>query len=442
MTLHRLQKTRAVVLPVAAALLVAGCTGSGASSEGADAKAAADPAKVSGTITVLTHRTDWVQDGTMKKYADEFRRTYPGVTVKFDGITDYEGEVKIRMNTRNYGDVLMIPGAIKKSDYPRFFASLGTRAERAAKFRFTDFTTVDGKVYGQSPIGVAPGFVYNKKVWKAAGITDWPTTPAEFLTGLKAIKARTDAVPYYTNFKDMWPLTQWTQAMGSVGCSVLANDDLADHDPWAEGSDLRTIDTLLYDTVHDKLVEKDPSTTNWEGSKPRLAKGEIATMWLGSWAISQFRDAAEKAGTDPGDIGFMPFPAQVDGRFCAVAAPDYGQAVNVNSAHKEAARAWIDWLTEKSGYAADNLALSPLKGAPLPDVLKPYTDRKVKFIELDQAKGALVDEIDNAAEIGLEKPDYRQDLVDIARGAKKGTLDGYLAGLSARWTEAARTAGS
>ena len=47
---------------------------------------------------------------------------------------------------------------------------------------------------------MTPGFVYNKRVWKEAGVTDWPTTPAEFLAALKAIKAKTDAIPYYTNF--------------------------------------------------------------------------------------------------------------------------------------------------------------------------------------------------------------------------------------------------
>ncbi|MFJ5101897.1 ABC transporter substrate-binding protein [Streptomyces sp. NPDC088554] len=442
MTSHRHRTTGAAALLAAAALLVSGCTGSGASSEGADAKAADDPAKVAGSITVLTHRTDWVQDGTMKKYAEEFRKVYPKVTVKFDGITDYEGEVKIRMNTKNYGDVLMIPGAVKRNDYPKFFASLGSRGERAEKYRFTDFTTVGGKVYGQTPLGGTAGFLYNKKVWAQAGITDWATTPAEFIEDLKAIRSKTKAVPYYTNFKDMWPLTAWTNALGSVSCDTQANNRLASGDPWAKGSELRTIDTLLYDMVHEKLVEKDPSTTNWEGSKPQFAKGEIATMWLGSWAISQFRAAAEKVGTDPADIGFMPFPAQVDGRFCAVAAPDYAQAVNVNSPHKEAARAWIDWFTDTSGYAADNLSLSPLKGAPLPDVLKPYTDQGVTFIELNQDNAVQVNEIDNAAEVGLAKPDYRQDLVDVARGATKGSLDGVLAGLSERWTGAARAAGS
>ncbi|MGW9595262.1 ABC transporter substrate-binding protein [Streptomyces chartreusis] len=431
-----------LAITTGAALLLAACTGTGGSSKGAEAKAPDDPSEVSGTITVLTHRTDLVQDGTMKGYAAEFGRTYPKVKVEFDAVTDYEGEVKIRMNTENYGDVLMIPGVIEKKGYPRFFASLGTPAERSKKYRFTDYTTVDGKVYGQSPLGAVPGFIYNKKVWQRAGITDWPTTPDEFLADLKAIKSRTDAVPYYTNFKDMWPLTQWTQVNGSVSCDEQATTRLAEGDPWAEGADLRTADTLLYDIVREGLVEKDPTTTNWEASKPRIAKGEIATMWLGSWAVIQMRGAAEQAGADPDDIGFMPFPAQRNGKFCAVALPDYNQAVNIHSEHKEAARAWVDWFTDKSGYAADNLALSPLKDAPLPEVLAPYEERGVELLDLDDTKGAEVKAIDNRSEVGINKPDYRQDLVDLARGATKGSLDEFLAGLAKKWTDTQASLGS
>ncbi|MER8219185.1 ABC transporter substrate-binding protein [Streptomyces sp. NPDC094143] len=431
-----------LALTVGAALLASGCTGTGGSAKGADAKAPDDPSEVTGTITVLTHRTDLVQDGTMKKYAAEFRKTYPGVKVEFDAITDYEGEVKIRMNTENYGDVLMIPGVIEKKDYPRFFASLGSRAERSEKYRFTDYTTVNGKVYGQSPLGAVPGFIYNKRVWQRAGVTEWPKTPAEFLAALKAVKARTDAVPYYTNFKDMWPLTQWTQVNGSVSCDEQATTRLAEGNPWAEGSDLRTADTLLYDIVREGLAEKDPTTTNWEASKPRLAKGEIATMWLGSWAVIQLRGAAEQAGANPDDIGFMPFPARKDGRFCAVALPDYNQAVNIHSDHKAAARAWIDWFTEESGYAEDNLALSPLKDDPLPDVLKPYEEAGVRLLDLDDSKGAEVKSIDNTSEVGINKPDYRQDLVDLARGATEGSLDDFLDGLARKWTETQQFLGS
>lgn len=428
-----------LALSLGAALLAAGCTGTGGSAKGADADAPTDPASVSGTIKVLTQRTDLVQDGTMKRYAAAFNRTYPKVKVEFESLTNYEAEVKIRMNTENYGDVLLIPTVIKKNDYPKFFASLGSTRERARKYRFTGFTDVGGKVYGQSPIGVAPGFVYNKKVWREAGVTAWPTTPAEFLADLRAIRSKTDAVPYYTNFAAQWPLTSWTYVDGSVGCDTGATTELATGDPWAEGADLRVGDTLLYDIVHGGLAEKDPTTTNWEASKARLAKGEIATQWLGSWAVIQFRDAAKQAGTDPDDIGFMPFPAQVDGRFCAVVSPDYNQAVNVHSAHKDAARAWLDWFTDKSGYAEDNLAVSPLNKAPLPSVLKPYEDEGVKLIELDDTEGATVKEIDDQSEVGIYKPDYRQDLVDLARGARKGDLDGFLGDLGDRWAEARRT---
>ncbi|MEH0417699.1 ABC transporter substrate-binding protein [Streptomyces sp. B21-083] len=433
---------RTIPVLLTAGLLLSACTGVGGTSKGADAKAPDDPSKVSGTIKVLTVRTDLVQDGTLKKYAADFRKIYPKVKVEFEGLTNYEAEVKIRMNTKNYGDVLLIPAVIKKGDYPKFFASLGTQAERAKKYRFTGTTTVDGKVYGQSPVGVAPGFLYNKKVWQEAGITDWPTTPAEFLTALKAIKSKTDADPYYTNFAAQWPLTSWTYVNGSVSCDTGATTKLVESDPWAKGADLRVGDTLLYDIVHEGLAEKDPTTTNWEASKPRLAKGQIATQWLGTWAIVQFQDAAKKAGVDPADIGFMPFPTQVDGKFCAVIGPDYNQAVNVHSEHKAAARAWIDWFTDKSGYAKDNLSISPLKDASLPEVLQPYEEAGVKFIEVDDTEGARLKLIDSESEVGIYAPDYRQDLVDLARGARKGSLDDFLGDLGKRWTDAQQSVGT
>ncbi|WP_030667563.1 ABC transporter substrate-binding protein [Streptomyces rimosus] len=421
----------------------AGCAGGGAAS-GGTATAPSDPDRVSGTVKVLTNRTDLVQDGTMKKYAREFNKIYPKVTVAFEGITDYEGEVKIRMNTENYGDVLLIPSVIAKGDYPKFFAPLGATGEMAKKYRFTDKTDVGGKTYGIANFGTAGGFVYNKALWKKAGIGDWPTTPERFLDDLKAIKEKTGATPYYTNFKDGWPLTTpWTNGIGSVSCDAKAADALAtSHRPWAAGSDLHVIDTLLHDIVHEGLSEKDPATTNWERSKVLLAKGEVSSMLLGSWAVNQLRDAATKAGENPDDIGFMPFPTQKDGHFCATLLSDYQQAVNVHSEHKEAARAWIDWFTEKSGFTDKEGSVSALRAKGMPDTLKPYLDNDVRLIERSEAETALVNAIDNASEIGLTKQDYRQKLIDIARGAQRGTLQGYFSELDERWADAAETAGS
>ncbi|MFC8589403.1 ABC transporter substrate-binding protein [Streptomyces sp. NPDC057217] len=422
-------------------LVLSACSGGGSGVTGEAATAPSDAKEVSGEIEVLTQRTDLVKDGTLKKYAAEFNKIYPKVKVSFDGITDYEGEVRIRMNAKAYGDVLFIPGAVAKNDYPKFFAPLGT-TEEMSKYRFSDKTEVDGKVYGVAQFGTSNGFVYNKALWKKAGITAWPKTPQEFLAGLKAIKDKTGATPYYTNFKDGWPLTQWTNNLGGVGCDAQASNALAGPvSPWKAGSELNTIDTLLHDIVKQGLSEKDPSTTNWETSKALLAEGKIGTMMLGSWAITQMQSAAEQAGTNPADIGFMPFPVQKGGKFCGALVSDYQQAVSIYSENKPAARAWVDWFTEKSGFAEKEGVVSALKSAPMPATLKEFVDNDVKFFDRSEAKTAAVNDIDEAAEIGLNKQDYRQKLVDTARGVEKGNIEDFFAGLDKRWDEAAKTVG-
>jgi raffinose/stachyose/melibiose transport system substrate-binding protein len=437
----RRQALPALALAAALALVGTACSSSSGGGNAAPATAASDPASVSGDITVLTNRTDLIGDGTMKKYAAEFEKAYPKVDVKFQGLTDYEGEVKIRMNTSNYGDVLLIPAAVARTDYPEFFAPLGDSADLTSTYDFVDSGTVDGKVYGLVSFASANGFVYNKKVWRQAGVTSWPTTPAQFLDDLEQIKEKTGATPYYTNYKDGWPLTAWTNVVGSATCDPEANDKLATGDPWKAGSDLRTGDTLLYDIVHARLAEDDPTTTNWESSKNLLATGKAATMWLGTWSVPQMQQAAEKAGVDPSEIGYMPFPAKVGGAYCSVEAPDYKYAVNIHSSHKAAARAWIDWVLNKSGFATSVSGISPVKGSALPDILKPFSAAGARMVIESQAKTQQVNDIDKAAEVGLQTPDYRQKLIDAARGAGGGSLDSILSDLSGKWKSGQRTAG-
>ncbi|MEU0128371.1 ABC transporter substrate-binding protein [Streptomyces sp. NPDC006289] len=430
------------VLAAATLVAVTACSGQGGATSGETAAPPGDPAKVSGGITVLTNRTDQIADGTLKKYAAEFNKTYPGVKVKFEGLTDYEGETKIRMNTENYGDVLLIPNSLSVEQYPDFFAPLGGSGALSAKFDYTDHATVDGRVYGLANIGVANGFVYNKSVWAKAGVKDWPATPQEFVADLEAVKSKTDAVPYYTNYKDGWPLTNWTNAIGSPSCDSGAYDALAKtEEPWGGGEDLHAIDELLYTIVDKGLAEPDPTTTNWEDSKSRIGAGKVGAMWLGSWAISQMRAAAEAAGKNPDDIAFMPFPVRRDGTYCSVLSPDYQYAVNAHSENKGAARAWLDWYITESGQAASEGSISSVKGAPLPDTLKAFSDNDVKLIPRDQENIAEVNKIDKASEIGITAQDYRQKLVDVARGAADGDMDSYFGELNAKWAEARQTLG-
>jgi raffinose/stachyose/melibiose transport system substrate-binding protein len=435
-----MKKRSAALLTAAFLLTVAGC--SGGATGGGTAAAPTDPKTVSGDITVLTHKTDLAADA-LDRYAAEFNKIYPNVHVKFEAISDYEGQVKIRMNTNQYGDVLMIPGAVPLADYPKFFAPLGTSADLGQKYRFIEGGTYEGQVYGVPINGNANGLVYNKAVWQKAGITKFPTSMDEFRADLQAIKAKTGATPLYTIYHEGWPMGAWQGALGSSTCDPKSNDNLAtDPAPWSPGKEMYQIDSLLYNVVHDKLSEADPTTTSWDGAKSQIATEKVGTLMLGSWAISQMMEASRKAGTDPANIGFMPWPVQVNGKFCSVIGADYRQAVSIHSEHKEAARAWLDWFVDKSTYAQDQSLLPTLKNGEMPATLKAYQEAGVEFIELTSEKSAAISKIDNESEIGLGAPDYRQRIVDLARGTAKGTLDAEFAKLNQKWAAAITTAGS
>jgi raffinose/stachyose/melibiose transport system substrate-binding protein len=413
---------------------------SGAPASGA-APSVATPAvntSIKGDITVLTNRTDIVKT-VFADYKKKFEAIYPNVHVTFQALTDYEGDVKIRMNTSNYGDVLLIPNAITPKQLPTFFEPLGTVADLSKKYRFATEQSYQGKDYGIAITGNANGFVYNKKIWAAAGVTSDPTTPAAFLTDLNLIKTKTKAIPLYTNYHDGWPLTQWESNRGGVSADPDAVNKLdTDQAPWAPGQEHNIIWGLLYDSVAAKDTEADPTTTDWETSKTLLATGKTATMALGSWAITQIQGKT----TTPADIGYMPFPVQVDGKFHSVIAGDYKNGISIHSKHKDAARAWVDWFANNSNYATDQGGVSVLQGGPASKALGDFTANDVQYIELTPAPAGQESteaDIEKESNVLPFQPTNWQRLVDDARGAKHETKQQLFDYLDKQWAAGIKT---
>jgi ABC-type glycerol-3-phosphate transport system substrate-binding protein len=148
----------------------------------------------------------------------------------------------------------------------------------------------------------------------------------------------------------------------------------------------------------------------------------------------------QQAAANPADIGYMPFPVQVGGAFHSVISGDYKNAVNINSEHKAAAKAWVTWFADESNYAVDQGGISPLVSGAMPSTLKDFAALDVQYLELTPAPAGQegrTDRIDKAAEIGLWDPKYRQQLVDAARGAKNLSKEAIFADLNQRWAAAA-----
>lgn len=419
----------------AVGLTLAGCAG-GSTTTPTEGGATGE---VTGEVTFVTWRTDLVQDGTFDAYAEKFTEKYPDASVTFEGITDYEGEMTTRLSTTNYGDVLGIPNSVFPDQFADYFEPIGQTAELADKYRFLAPKSVDGVQYGLALGGNANGVLYNKDVFEAAGITALPTTEAEWLDALGMIKDKTDAIPYYTNYKDGWPLSQWSSNVGAITGDADAQNAMTSNDaPWTEGTDIYAIDSLIYETVAAGLIEEDPLTTNWEQSKVDFATGKIATMALGSWAISQMQAAATDNGVDPSVVGYMAFPATAGGSQFATVGGDYSLGINKNSDVKAAAKAWIDFLLEESGFTETQGMVSALIADPLPENLGGLSEAGVELLEMNPAPAgeeALFNNIANGAQIDIWGAIYRQKLVDIARGAADGDKAAYFSDLNTRWAE-------
>ena len=312
-----------------------------------------DYTDLTASIKYIHCRTDREEDGTFAKLVEEFNKVYPNITVETEGITDYAEDSLLRLSTGDWGDIMFIP-AVDKAELSNFFQPFDTLENMQKEINFADAWQFDGISYGVPCLANAQGIVYNKAVFEAAGVTELPKTPDEFIAALQAIKDNTDAIPLYTNYAAGWTMGAWDAYLGSVsnGDNTYMNQKFVHTaEPFkdnGDGTGAYALYKILYDAVAGGLIEDDYTTTDWEGCKGMINNGEIGCMVLGSWAFVQMVEAGEHGD----DIGYMPFPMTVGGTQYALAGGDYNYGINVNSSdeNKTAAMVFIKWMTEESGW--------------------------------------------------------------------------------------------
>lgn len=324
----------------------------------ADLKIGEDLTDLTASIHLFNHRTDMNGDDytgkTWKDYLEEFHKDYPNIQVEVETDTDYAESALLRLQSGDWGDIMMIP-AVDAADLDTYFLPYGDVDTMEQQVRFPSQFAYKNITYGVPSTGNAQGIVYNKKVFEEAGITTLPKTPEEFQEALKKIKENTEAIPLYTNYAAGWTMGAWDAYIGgtATGRSSYYNQELAHtKNPMADpgdGTGPYNVYKVLYDAVANGYTEDDFTTTDWEGCKGMINNGQIGCMVLGSWAYSQMVDAGEHGD----DIGYMSFPITVDGKQYASAGPDYCYGINAASdvTNQQAALIFVKWMTEKSGFA-------------------------------------------------------------------------------------------
>ncbi|OAB48209.1 ABC transporter substrate-binding protein [Paenibacillus antarcticus] len=351
---------------------------------------------ISGEITFLTNRTDMIGK-EYDEYAKRFNEKYPNIKVEFEGSqTDYNQQAKVRMASGELPDVMFIP-QIPNSDLPKYFASLDDLG-LTDQVTFKDFKSQDGQLYGITTGNSTSGIVYNKKAFADAGITDIPKTWDEFLAACEKLKAN-GVIPLASNFKDKWPLNTWAFDTPRLiaGDPNYPNEKLNQDAPFTMDTGYGKAFGLLKELNQKGYLEKDINSTNWEQSKKDIASGKFAMYYLGNWVINQIIGA----GTTSDNVGFFPLPYDNSGTVTATLSPDNFYAVAKDSKHIDAAKVFLKWMIEESGYEDFAGFISPLKGKESKlTQLKEFQATGVTLVEgtVDDPK---VTEISNKAQLDL-----------------------------------------
>jgi ABC-type glycerol-3-phosphate transport system substrate-binding protein len=395
------------------------------------------------TITFVNHKTDWASNGKWKSYMKEFNKKYPHIHVKIETFTNYDKTESTRLNSKNYGDVSMIPSTVAVKNLSHFYVSFGKLSQLSKKYSGLSGEAYNGEAYGIPSQINATGLIVNKKVFEDAGYSSAIfKSPSKFVAALKAIKQKEKGViPLYTNYHSGWALVDWDMArIGVSGNANFTNEMASDANPFTKGKTMYSIYSLLYTIAHDGLVESDPTTSDWEQSLSLMAHNKIGAMVLGSWAIPQVQ-ALSKSNAKYISFAPLPFTAK-NGKQYITAGPDYMYGVSVHSQHQAAAKALVNWLVKKSNYAKDNGGLSAVKGSKYPQALSDLKENNIKLLYAASApkgKETLFNDVNNASEVGIDtSDDNKEKIIDAGTGNSGQSFESIMKSLNADWGKAVK----
>ena len=390
---------------------------------------------ISGELEVILN----IDENLMSTYIEGFEQKYPDVNVKYTAYPDYDESIKQRIEDNEYGDVLFVPSYMNSDDAAKCFEPLGNLETLSSKYNYLQNSyKVGDKVYSLPSSAYLMGIIYNKAVFYQAGVTEVPKTADDFLADLKMVKERTDAIPFYTCHEWDWTVDKW---MDFPFIEMTGDADyrggkfVYEKNPFLKGGNYYKAYKLLYDIVDQGLCEEQFDEISWSDVCNKLNSGDIGSIVMGSWALSQIRES----GSNSDSIAFMPYPNEIDGKKYATIGLDYGYCINKNSQNKEAARKFIEYMLDESGYAMDRDRISIVKTDPCPSV---YGEMGSVVMLSSNAFNnetynyytKLLNGIDPSSATEI------RNIMDVAAGINEGDYDELMQDWNKRW-EAARPAG-
>jgi raffinose/stachyose/melibiose transport system substrate-binding protein len=281
---------------------------------------------------------------------------------------DYVTLLRAKLNSGDIPDVFMSSAYADNMTYKDYIYDL-TTVDFMKKLEPTALTgvTVSGKITGYPFLVQSHSFIYNKKVFAAAGITTLPRTVKEYTAAAEKLQGQ-GIQPFATGFKEWWvlPQTAW-QVLAPIKDSF--GGDYASFVDKLNSGALKFKDVKEMSTVFDVLdmIKKyggpKPMESDFNDQCSLLATGKAAIAHQGNWAEDTILKTAPDAS-----IGFLLGPVG-DSAAKAGIMFDSNQTIRVakDGPNVQMALDWLRWLTTSAygkNWIPDKIKqLSPIVGA-------------------------------------------------------------------------------
>jgi raffinose/stachyose/melibiose transport system substrate-binding protein len=315
--------------------------------------------KDGGKKTILLMNSKFEIDEGLKAAAAYYEQQNPEVSINVVSAVDAPGspEIKARFAGGEAPDIFALQGGNQLPVWETYLEDLsgeswvGSMAPMAKPA-----ITMNGKIYGW-PLCVEGGaYMYNKRMFREAGITELPKTRSQFADAIAKLK-RAGFTPL-TEDGGWYALASYWVNYGFTGQS----DPLAFIQGLNNGSQRITGNAKFKESA--EFIQWETSqmenrlAIDFQVAVSQFANEEAAITWGGNWnqlTITQIKPNIE--------MGLMPVPV-----FADTAANDYlvgivqYWCVNKNSKVKEEAKAFLSWLCgtkEGQGFLVKDMALIP-----------------------------------------------------------------------------------
>ncbi|WP_445667491.1 ABC transporter substrate-binding protein [Paenibacillus sp. FSL H8-0034] len=297
------------------------------------------------------------------KLVAEYEKANPGVKIQIDtvgGGTDYGAALLAKFNSGDKPDIFNNGGF---SDLDKYIEHLEDLSDQPW---VKDLVTVakepmtkDGKLYGQPLNLEGYGFIYNKDLFKQAGITETPKTLSQLEAAAQKLQDK-GITPFVNGYGEWWVLgnhfvnlpfayqpdpNAFIDGLNKKTAKITGN---AAFDNWVKLFDLQL-----------KYGNKNPLQTDYKTQVTEFATGKAAMTQQGNWTQLQITQ------TNPNiNVGLMPMPISEDAAAndkLPVGVPN-NWAINKNSPNKEEAKKFLNWMVSSDigkKYITDEFKFIP-----------------------------------------------------------------------------------